>query len=145
MAVTTLWADEAHYYPLHVAPYTPAVRLPAGKHDVAFHTKPQIVLSLIEQAQAAGIAFSAIVADCFYGDDRALEKALLDRRLPQGTSAPRRPRAWPGAGRGGPFVCRCGAVAAAACLAGYGPDKPVRAVCATTDRRELPALSTWVT
>ena len=28
-------------------------------------------------------------------------------------------------------------------LFGYGPDKPVRAVCATTDRRELPVLSTW--
>ncbi|MDB5744313.1 MAG: transposase, partial [Polaromonas sp.] len=28
-------------------------------------------------------------------------------------------------------------------LFGYGPDKPVRAVCATTDRSELPALSTW--
>jgi hypothetical protein len=28
-------------------------------------------------------------------------------------------------------------------LFGYGPDRPVRAVCATTDRRELPSLSTW--
>ena len=26
---------------------------------------------------------------------------------------------------------------------GSGPGRPVRAVCATTDRRELPALSTW--
>ncbi|OGB35315.1 MAG: hypothetical protein A3F78_11735 [Burkholderiales bacterium RIFCSPLOWO2_12_FULL_61_40] len=25
----------------------------------------------------------------------------------------------------------------------YGPDKPVRAICATTDRRALPILSTW--
>lgn len=25
----------------------------------------------------------------------------------------------------------------------YGPANPVRAICATTDRRELPALSTW--
>ncbi|WP_051675775.1 transposase [Polaromonas glacialis] len=28
-------------------------------------------------------------------------------------------------------------------LFGYGPLKPVRAVCATTDRRVLPDLSTW--
>jgi SRSO17 transposase len=78
VAVTTLWADEAHYYPLHAAPYTPSVRLPDGKHDLAFHTKPQIALDLVERAQAAGIAFGAIVADCFYGNDMALEKALLE-------------------------------------------------------------------
>ena len=28
-------------------------------------------------------------------------------------------------------------------LFGYGPLKPVRALCATTDRRALPELSTW--
>jgi len=28
-------------------------------------------------------------------------------------------------------------------LLGFGPGRPVRAICATTDRRELPALSTW--
>ena len=30
-------------------------------------------------------------------------------------------------------------------LFGYGPGQPVRAVCATTDRRALPDLFTWVT
>jgi SRSO17 transposase len=40
VAVTTLWADEQHYYPLHVTPYTPAARLANGKQDEAFHTKP---------------------------------------------------------------------------------------------------------
>jgi SRSO17 transposase len=44
VAVTTLWADEAHYDPLHVAPYTPGKRLAGGKHDPAFRTKPQIAL-----------------------------------------------------------------------------------------------------
>ena len=63
-------------------PHTPEKRLLGGKQDPGFRTKPQIALALVEQAQAAGIAFSAIVADCFYGDDRALEKALLKRRLP---------------------------------------------------------------
>ena len=28
-------------------------------------------------------------------------------------------------------------------LLGYGPDQPVRAICATTDRLALPELSTW--
>ena len=28
VAVTSLWADERIYYPLHVKPYTPAERLP---------------------------------------------------------------------------------------------------------------------
>ena len=82
VAVTTLWADEAHYYPLHVMPYTPEKRLPEGKQDRAFRTKPQIALDLARRAQAAGVPFCAIVADCFYGDNNGLEAALLERRLP---------------------------------------------------------------
>jgi SRSO17 transposase len=66
VAVTTLWADEQHYYPLHVTRYTPAARLANGKQDEAFHTKPQIALALIDRAQATGIRFQAIVADRFY-------------------------------------------------------------------------------
>ena len=81
VAVTTLWASQACYYLLHVAPYTLAARLPDSQHDAAFATKPQIALDLVEHARAADIAFSAIVADCFYGDHRALEKALPERRL----------------------------------------------------------------
>ena len=61
VAATKLWADKERYYPLHVMPYTPDKRLSREKHDPAF---------------------CATVADCFYGADRALEKALLDRRLP---------------------------------------------------------------
>jgi SRSO17 transposase len=30
VAVTSLWADERHYYPLHVEPCTPAARLAQG-------------------------------------------------------------------------------------------------------------------
>ena len=59
VAVTTLWASEECYYPLHVAPYTPAARLPDSKHDAAFSTKPQIALDLIERAQAAQASRSA--------------------------------------------------------------------------------------
>ena len=70
------------YYPLHVMPYTPECRLAGGKQDPAFQTKPQIALALVERALAADIAFKAIVADCFYGDNNALEAALRQRGLP---------------------------------------------------------------
>jgi hypothetical protein len=139
--------------------------LPDGKHDAAFHTKPQIALDLARRAQAAGITFSAIVADCFYGDDRALEKALLDRRLPHVLA--RRGavgRGWAPAAADHSFKDAAQALplrawrevirrfrdghterwwAAELTLFGYGPGRPVRAVCATTDRRVLPDLSTW--
>ena len=110
--------------------------------------------------QAAGIAFSAFVADCFYGNHRAFEKALLERRLPYVLARRGRAsaevehsfndatqsmilRSWQPVRR----RFRDGHTerwwAAELTLFGYGPNKPVRAVCATTDRRELPALSTW--
>src|SRR4051794_16507724 len=41
VAVTSVWADERMYYPLHVQPYTPESRLAEGKKDPQFHTKPQ--------------------------------------------------------------------------------------------------------
>ena len=34
VAVTTLWADEARYYPLHVMPYTPEKRLVSRHKEV---------------------------------------------------------------------------------------------------------------
>ncbi|WP_200960967.1 IS701 family transposase [Noviherbaspirillum sp. Root189] len=165
VAVTSLWANEQRYYPLHVAPYTPEGRLPGGKQDPAFHSKPQIALALVEQAIAAGIAFKAIVADCFYGDHRELAATLLHRQLPfvlshRGTIgrgwAPvevahsfneaiddMRLRDWHKVTR----HFRDGHVehwwAVELTFLGYGANKPVRAICATTDRRTLPGLSTW--
>lgn len=165
VAVTTLWADEAHYYPLHVMPYTPEKRLAGGKQDPAFRTKPQIALDLVERAQAAGIAFCAIVADCFYGDNNALETALLKRRLPHVLA--RRGalgRGWAPAQADHSFMDAARALplrawrevirrfrdghterwwAAELKLLGYGQGNPARAICATTDRRGLAALSTW--
>jgi SRSO17 transposase len=54
VAVTTLWADERVYYPLHVVPYTPAGRLPHGRSDPAFRTKPQLAAALAGQARPPG-------------------------------------------------------------------------------------------
>ena len=165
VAVTTLWADEQRYYPLHVAPYTPQKRLAGGKQDPAFRTKPQMALALIEQARLAGIVFRAIVADCFYGDNGALEAALRQRHLPYVLA--RRGRVGLGWARvelahsfedaAGDLPARCWKKvvrrfrngheelwwAAGLTLFGYGPTQPVRAICATTDPCTLPELSTW--
>jgi SRSO17 transposase len=57
VAVASLWADERVYYPLHVAPSTPARRLPRGAADPAFRTKPQLAAHLVAAAGAAGVPF----------------------------------------------------------------------------------------
>src|SRR5262249_46671558 len=66
VVVSTLWADERVYYPLHVAAYPPAGRLPGGDTDPDFATKAQLAVRLAQQARAAGIAFAALVADSWY-------------------------------------------------------------------------------
>src|SRR4030095_4401200 len=81
-AVSSLWADERVYYPLHVRPYTPAPRLPKGKQDPAFRTKPQLAVELVDAALAAGVPFRAVVADCAYGDNLGFEETLQEDGLP---------------------------------------------------------------
>src|SRR5213083_1390756 len=73
VAVTSLWADERVYYPLHLEPYTPSSRLPRGDRDPAFRTKPTIAAELVAAAVAAGVPFRAVVADCAYGDSSAFQ------------------------------------------------------------------------
>jgi SRSO17 transposase len=53
VAVTSLWADARCYWPLHLVPYTPASRLPKGKRDPGFRTKPQLAAELVQAAQEA--------------------------------------------------------------------------------------------
>ena len=165
VAVTSLWADGQCYWPVHVEPYTPAVRLPAGKGDAQFRTKPAIALALVERAQAAGIAFRAVVADCAYGENDSLESALVERGIPyvlahrghasQGwaladeahsfeeAAQDLRQRAWKKVTR----RFRDGHTevwwAAELKFLGYGPDRAVRAIVATTDPKTRPAISTW--
>jgi SRSO17 transposase len=40
VAVTSLWADERIYYPLHLRPYTPSEHLVGGKKDPPFGPSP---------------------------------------------------------------------------------------------------------
>ena len=170
VAVTSLWADERLYYPLHMEPYEPAQRLPKGKQDPAFRTKPQIGMALVDAALALGLPFRAVVADCVYGESAAFEGALFEAGVPYvvslrpakghwapeedphtpqeaaqelGWNGPDDPQDWT------PVVRRFrdGHTetwwAAEPTLIGYGPDKPTRLVVATTDPAILPAATTW--
>jgi hypothetical protein len=172
VAVSSLWADERIYWPAHVTPYTPASRLPKGKRDPAFQTKPQLAVGLIDAARAAGIRFQAVVADCFYGDNEGFCEALGRARVAyvlavkprKGAWAPAgevhtpqeaaRQLAWTSPAEPGDWTpvtrrFRDGhtetwwAADAALPAAGWGPDRRLRLVVATTDPVTLPKLTTW--
>jgi len=170
VSVTSLWADEGVYYPLHYAPYTPASHFARGKTDPQFRTKLQIAAELVTQARAAGVPWRAVVADSFYGEDEPLRQGLRARGLGyvlalrpshcwwhlEGTigslqeavdaapwGGPEEPGAWIPVERG----FRDGHTETWWVLeveAGpYGPRKPQRVLVATTDPATLPTLSTW--
>src|SRR5512132_2358344 len=170
VAVTSLWADERCYWPVHAVPYTPASRLAAGKRDPGFRTKPQLAVELVEAARQAGIGFRAVVADCFYGDNPGFTEALVAAKVPfvlalkprKGTWAPaeqahtpveaagelgwRSPNR-PGQRRRIQRRFRDGHTetwwAADAQLGGFGPDRRLRLVVASTDPARLPGHSSW--
>jgi hypothetical protein len=170
VAVSSVWADEDVYYPLDLQPYTPACRLPKGKADPAFRTKPQIAVELVDAALAAGFSFRAVVADCLYGEHAEFVGALWEAELPfvlalratRGRWAPaeaahtpqdaarevpwagpRRPGGWTAVVRRFRDGHRETWWAADVTLAHEGPDQPTRLVVATTDPAALPAASTW--
>ena len=60
----------------------PASRLPTGRKDPAFHTKPELAWQLIAEARAAGIPFRLVVADSVYGASATLEARLYAAHLP---------------------------------------------------------------
>jgi SRSO17 transposase len=165
VAVTTLWTDGRSYWPVHVEPYTPAACLPEGKRDPGFRTKPQIALALIERAQALGVPFRAVIADCFYGDHDGLVGTLSDRGIPYVVA--RRGRVglgWAPAAAAHSFEDAARDLPGSAwhpvtrrftdshtetwwtaelALFGYGPQPPKRAIVATTHPATLPPLTTW--
>jgi DDE superfamily endonuclease len=170
VSVTSLWADERVHYPLDVTPYEPAARLPRGKTDPTFRTKPQLAVALVERAVARGIRFRAVVADSVYGENPTFESALTRADLPfvlavrpsHGVWAPvedphtppdaARLLPWAGVDLPGGWTAverrfRDGHIetwwAADLELATYGPGGYFRMVVATTDPGTLPAASTW--
>ena len=118
VAVTSLWADERCYWPVHAVPYTPAARLPGGERDPGFRTKPQLAVELVEAAQQAGVRFRAVVADCAYGDN----PGFTDAWAPPGPvrAGPQASQGHLGAGGGGPHAGRGGRRARLAGPAGPG-------------------------
>jgi len=172
VAVTSLWASERVYWPIDVVAYTPASRLAKGKRDPGFRTKPQLAAELVNAARKAGIGFRAVVADCFYGDNTGFTEALgqageafvLAVKPRKGVWAPAEqahtPReaaaelAWTSPAEPGDWTrvtrrFRDGhtqtwwAADARLPAAGWGPDRRLRLVVATTDPARLPKLTSW--
>jgi SRSO17 transposase len=79
VTVTTVWADERVYYPVHAEPSTPARHFAKGKADPAFRTKLQIGAGLAARARTAGFAFRAVAADSAYGDQDGFRAELAGR------------------------------------------------------------------
>jgi hypothetical protein len=170
VTVTTVWADERVYYPVHAVPYTPARHFAKGKSDPGFKTKLAIGADLAVRARAAGFAFRAVAADSAYGDQDGFRAELAEAGLPfvmalkphRGTWAYRenahtpagaaRALAWGGPGEPGDWqpvtrTFRDGHAetwyAADATLGWWGPDGARRLVVATAGPATLPGKATW--
>jgi hypothetical protein len=170
VTVTTLWADERLYYPVHAVPYTPARHFAKGKSDPAFRTKLAIGAGLAVQAREAGFVFRAAVADSAFGDQDGFRGELAQAGLPfvmalkphRGTWAygadaytpvdAARALAWHGPDDPGDWqpvtrTFRDGHTgrwfAADAALGWWGPDGFTRLVVATADPGALPDKATW--
>jgi hypothetical protein len=170
VTVTTVWADEHVYYPLHAQLYTPAHHFARGRNDPGFRTKPQLAADLVRRALGVPIRCAAVVADCAYGDNEEFRVELRRTGLPyvvalkphKGAWAPAcdphtpidaaRRLSWGGPADPGDWTVverrfRDGHTerwwAADATLAGWGPDRPTRLVVATTDPGSLPGKTTW--
>src|SRR5437868_7291874 len=170
VTVTTVWADERVYYPVHAVPYTPARYFAKGKNDPEFRTKLVIGADLAVRAREAGFAFRAVAADCAYGDQDGFRAELAEAGLPfvmalrprRGTWAygpdahtpvdAARDLAWDGPNDPGDWrpvtrTFRDGHAetwwAAGATLGWWGPDGTRRLVVATADPAALPGKATW--
>jgi len=171
VSVSSVWADERIYYPLHIEPYEPAERLPRGKSDPAFCTKPQIGVDLVDRARKAAIPFRAMVADSVYGESPNFEGELWKAKVPYVLSLRPHKGRWaeveaahtpeeaaqrlkwngpedPGEWRAIVRSFRDGHeerwwAAEVKTLVGYSPEESVRLIAVTTDPATLPANSSW--
>jgi hypothetical protein len=170
VTVTTVWADERLYYPVHAVPYTPARHFAKGKGDPGFRTKLAIGADLAVKAREAGFTFRAVAADSAYGDQDGFRAELAEAGLPfvmalkprRGTWAygpdahtpvdAARALAWDGPGDPGEWQAvtrtfRDGHTetwyAADATLGWWSPDGARRLVVATADPATLPPKATW--
>jgi hypothetical protein len=127
-------------------------------------------VELVKAAQQAGVPFRAVMADCCYGDNPGFTDALVAAKVPfvlalkphKGTWAPadaahppteaatelgwhgaRKPGQWRRIQRRFRDGHRETWWAADATLGGFGPDRRLRLVVATTDPARLPGHSSW--
>src|SRR6266516_446273 len=116
VTVTTVWADERLYYPVHAVPYTPAKHFPKGKNDPGFRTK----LAFGPDAHTPVDAARALAWDGpgDPGDWQPVTRAFRDGHT----------ETW---------------YAADATLGWWGPDRARRLVAATADPGILPPKATW--
>jgi SRSO17 transposase len=170
VAVTSHWTDGTRHVPVGVKPYRPASRLPKGKADPAFHTKPDLAWTLIKEAREAGIPFRLVVADSVYGENARLEGRLFAAHIPyimglrpshgtwQWVEDPKHPpaftpaeaaqrlpkRAWQRTVRWDSHGKELVRYVAELELGNvYGPTGPVRLVAATLDPSKLDPDNTW--
>src|SRR5690349_278623 len=170
VTVTTVWADERVYYPVHAVPYTPARHFAKGKNDPAFRIKLAIGAELAVRAREAGFAFRAVCADSAYGDQDGFRAELAEAGLPfvmalkprRGTWAygeaahtpvdAARELAWGGPADPGDWQAVTRAFrdghaetwwAADASLGWWGPDGIRRLVAVAADPGTLPGKATW--
>ena len=170
VTVTTVWADERLYYPVHAVPYTPAKHFAKGKSDPGFRTKLAIGADLAVKARDAGFVFRAVAADSAYGDQDGFRAGLSEAGLPfvmalkprrgvwaYGPDAhtpvdAARALAWDGPDDPGDWQAVTRAFrdghaetwyAAEATLGCWGPDGARRLVVATADPGTLPDKATW--
>jgi SRSO17 transposase len=170
VAVTSHWADGSRHVPLGVKPYRPASRLPNGRKDPDFHTKPELAWQLIEEAREVGIPFRLVVADSVYGENLTLEGRLYAAHIPyimglkpshgtwQEVEDPANPPAFTPAEAAarlpleawqrtvhfdshGKELVRY--IAELELGPSYGTTKPTRLVAATLDPKQLKPESTW--
>ena len=170
VTVTTVWADERLYYPVHAVPYTPAKHFAKGKSDPGFRAKLAIGAGLAVRARAAGFAFRAVAADCAYGDQDGFRGELAEAGLPFVMALKPRRGVWaygpdahtpvdaaralawggpedPGDWRPVTRAFRGGRTerwfAADATLGWWGPDGARRLVAVTADPGALPDKAAW--
>ena len=88
VAVTTHYADPSASWPVNARLYLPVewfdhpqrLRDSDVPEDIDFQTKPEIALSLIDEANRMGIPHEAVVADAGYGGDNTYLSGLESRQ-----------------------------------------------------------------